>query len=88
MPRLNGSDRQYPERCVRCDSEARAFTMSIFNRDWICLACRDDESDAPGFEGAARAEIEAVRRGVFNYPGMGLSEEDKAFLKSRREARS
>lgn len=58
--------------CERCGKETLAHTMSIFNTQTICLDCKDAERLLPTYEEAARAEIEAVKRGDYNFPGIGL----------------
>lgn len=73
--------------CDRCGSPLAARTMSKFNRDTICLNCKTDERDAPGFAQADAAEVAAVRSGQKDYPGVGLSEEDRKFLAQRLVAR-
>ena len=58
--------------CDRCGKETGAITASFFNTDTICLACDAREREHPDFERARRIESEAVRRGDYNYPGIGL----------------
>ena len=62
-------------------------TMSKFNTDTVCMPCKEDERLAPGYEHADKIEYEAVRAGVRNFPGVGLSAEDIAFLAERRAQR-
>jgi hypothetical protein len=62
--------------------------MSKFNVDTLCERCADDECLAPGYASAIQAEMAAVSQGDFNFPGIGLSSEDRAFLASRRKARN
>lgn len=78
---------RFPEYCDRCDAKLRSSIMSKFNQDIICLDCRTDEKLAPGYKKASEAELQAVRSGVWNYSGVGLSAEDRAFLKQRRAER-
>lgn len=59
-------------RCERCRSEAVATTGSYFNTDLICLDCAEAERQHPDFERARRVEAEAMQRGDFNFPGIGL----------------
>ncbi len=83
MPPVN----MMPERCDRCGGDMRAWIMSKFNRDQICIPCKDDEKDAPGYAAADEAEVASVRSGNYNYAGVGLSGEDRDFLSERRLAR-
>lgn len=73
--------------CDRCGCTPPATTMSTFNTDVICLDCADDEKKAPGYPAAAAAELSALKAGGYNFPGVGLSTADRAFLYTRLEAR-
>ena len=79
--------REIPEICDRCQTKLDVSIMSKFNDDTLCERCADDERLAPGYAAASEAEIAAVGQGDFNFPGMGLSDEDRAFLADRRKAR-
>lgn len=57
--------------CDRCHKQTCASTGSYFNTDTICLDCAEKERAHPEFERARRIESEAVRRGDFNFPGIG-----------------
>ena len=46
--------------------------MSLFNEQMICIACIATEQAHPRFDEAVAAEEAAVRRGDFNFPGIGL----------------
>lgn len=76
-------------RCAHCGTDLTkvAHTMSYFNTDTICLPCQQDERDAPGYQAAVLAESDAVRRGQFDFAGVGLSAADRAFLDARIAAR-
>jgi hypothetical protein len=58
--------------CDRCGRETRANIMSIFNLDVICMACKDRERLHPEYEAALAAEVAQVRRGNYNFEGVGL----------------
>jgi len=73
--------------CARCGSTLFGSTCSRFNIDTICPGCAADEREAPGYAAAVAAEIVAVRAGQFNFPGVGLTPADHAFLLARRAAR-
>ena len=78
----------FPDRCARCGVEPlRSSMVSKFNTDTLCLACKADEKLAPGYRHADATEVEAVRHGDYNFPGVGLSAEDRTFLAARRELR-
>ena len=73
--------------CARCRVPAIGSTMSRFNTDTLCLDCAEDEVDAPGYMAAAVRELAEVRAGNYNFPGVGLAAEDRAFLAERRRER-
>lgn len=78
----------WPTACERCGKDpVGVSTMSMFNRDTICIQCKDDERLAPGYEAANRTEAEQCRLGNYNYSGVGLSAADAAFLAERRRQR-
>lgn len=58
--------------CDRCSRETFVMTGSMFNTEMICLDCKRLEEQHPGYEQAREIESAAVRRGDFNYPGVGL----------------
>jgi hypothetical protein len=59
--------------CDRCgaDLNKTVHTMSMFNTDHICLACKSKEQAHPDYEKAREAETAAVRQGNMNFPGIG-----------------
>lgn len=73
--------------CARCGCELRVWSMSRFNTDALCVPCVEDEQLAPGYANAAAVEAAHVRAGDVNFPGVGLSAEDEAFLAERRRLR-
>lgn len=73
--------------CDRCGAKVATSVVSYFNTDELCMACKDDERHAPGYVRAVEMENDAVRRGDYNYEGMGLFTEDRVFLEERRKAR-
>jgi hypothetical protein len=79
-----------PTDCDRCgaDLSQTGSTMSTFNTETICVACKRDEKDAPGYRNADCAERDAVMGGFRNFPGVGLSVEDRTFLERRRNERA
>jgi hypothetical protein len=63
--------------CDRCGRETLIVTGSYFNTELICEACDAAERAHPQFDEARRIETEAVRRGDYNFPGIGLPPELK-----------
>ena len=68
---------RYPTHCERCgvSLKLRAHTLSFFNTQMICMECREKERAHPGYKRAHDAEVEAVKRGDFNFPGVGKPED-------------
>lgn len=44
----------------------------MFNTDQICFDCKDKEQKHPEYEHACKVEAEHVRRGDYNFSGVGL----------------
>lgn len=63
--------------CDRCDKELKSRIMSMFNVDALCLECHTLETHMEGFEEALLAEHEAMQRGDYNFPGVGLPSKTK-----------
>ncbi len=59
-------------KCQRCHKETIATSMSIFNTEMICNICEQTERKHPQFHAARQAEHEAISKGDYNYPGIGL----------------
>ena len=57
--------------CDRCGKETKAYIMSIFNTEEICMACKKKEEAHPRYEEARKAESDAMIRGDSNFPGIG-----------------
>lgn len=59
------------KQCDRCGKETRVRIMSVFNTDDICMECKEAEKKHPRYQEAREAEADAVRRGDYNFPGIG-----------------
>jgi len=57
--------------CHRCRKKTNIHTMSMFNEDEICMACKDAEKKHPDYEQAREAERQQVLKGHYNYQGIG-----------------
>lgn len=79
-------DRPWPTNCDRCGDRITVSGMSFFNEDICCLACLDDEKEAPTYASAKAAEAAAVQRGDYNFSA-GLTHADSVFLAARRASR-
>lgn len=60
------------EKCDRCGKNATVQTMSIFNREMICMPCKEEEKKLPEYAEACRIELAEVRKGNMNFEGVGL----------------
>ena len=59
--------------CDRCGASfAGGRTMSMFNTDTICMACKAAEQTRSDFEAAREAERAACAAGDRNFKGIGL----------------
>lgn len=60
-------------RCDRCgESLDTGRTMSMFNTQCICMKCKEAERKRPDYGTALKADLDAIRRGDRNFPGIGL----------------
>lgn len=63
--------------CDRCHSQLSGIrTMSKFNTQCICLSCSEKESDMEEYRTAVEADEAEIRRGNFNFKGMGFPKPD------------
>jgi hypothetical protein len=58
--------------CQRCGKEANPTIMSMFNTQMICMGCKDEEKKNPRYDEAVRREAEEVKKGNYNFEGIGL----------------
>ena len=60
-------------RCQRCGGSLDGGrTMSMFNTQVICMACKEKEMQRPDYKDAVEAEMKAVSSGDRNFKGIGL----------------
>ena len=57
-------------KCDRCKRDTLAFSMSFLNTDMLCPACLEKEKIHPRYDEAKKAELDAVKNGNYNYPGL------------------
>jgi hypothetical protein len=62
--------------CARRATETKVYTMSMFNTEEICMDCKAAEEMRPDYKDAVQTDEQAIRRGDFNFPGMGLRRND------------
>lgn len=73
-------------RCGEPDWEL-GHSLSYFNTEDVCLACKAEEHLAPGFDAAYSAETVAVMEKNYNFQGVGLTLPDQAILEALRTRR-
>ena len=57
--------------CDRCGQSLQAGrVMSMFNRDCLCLDCKEKEMKDKDYKLAQKVEREAIKKGDFNFPGI------------------
>ena len=59
-------------RCDRCGAPLTVRTLSMYNEDVICMACKEKEQKRPDYHEAVEADNAAIRRGDRNFKGIGL----------------
>ena len=67
----------FPSNCKRCGAKLGASTMSMFNTQMICMDCSERERKHPKYREANEADINAIKAGNFNFPGIGLPQDLK-----------
>lgn len=59
--------------CDRCHkSLINGRICSMYNNDCICLDCKKEEMKRPDYSYAQKRELEEVRKGNYNFEGVGL----------------
>jgi len=60
--------------CDRCGKPLTGGRiMSMFNTDCICMECSKQERKRSDFENARKTDEEQIRKGNYNFKGIGLS---------------
>ena len=59
--------------------------LSIFNEQVICLECKETEKKHPKYDSAVQAEYEQVKKGNYNFEGIGLPDDYDNFMKSIKQ---
>ena len=63
-------------KCERCKSDCRdGHTWSMFNTQRICIPCARTEERHPKYEDARLADLQEIRKGNYNFPGIGKPED-------------
>ena len=59
-------------KCDRCGGSLMDGRMqSMFNDDCLCMKCKDEERKLPEYKDAVEADHAEIRRGNYNYEGIG-----------------
>lgn len=64
-----------PNHCERCGEQHVPLIGSYFDESMICPRCEAIERQHPDFKRARDTEMQQVRAGNYNYPGIGLPED-------------
>lgn len=60
--------------CDRCHKELNGLRiMSMFNTDCICMDCAEKERKEEEYNKAREADHEEIRKGNYNFKGIGRS---------------
>lgn len=57
--------------CERCNQQSLVSTTSYFDTKTICMDCKKKEQNHPDYKKAVEAEIAEVKKGNFNFVGIG-----------------
>lgn len=62
------------EKCARCGTSLKnkAHIMSMFNEDILCMQCKEEEKKNVRYKEAVEADIEEIKKGNYNFKGIGL----------------
>ena len=59
-------------KCERClEPNPATLIMSKFNTELICDVCKSKERQHRKYKLACDAELEAIKKGDYNFPGIG-----------------
>lgn len=58
--------------CQRCGTKTNITTMSMYNAQVICMECKEAEGKRPDYRKAVEADEAEIRRGNYNFRGIGL----------------
>jgi hypothetical protein len=63
--------------CDRCKVSCWTTIMSMFNTETLCNKCLEEEKAHPKYQEARDEEVDALLKGNYNFPGIGLPEDLK-----------
>ena len=60
-------------KCDRCHGDFNGCrTMSMFNTQVICMTCKEKEQQRADYRKAVEADHAEIRKGNYNFQGIGL----------------
>lgn len=63
------------DKCDRCHGDFNGCrTMSMFNTQVICMACKEKEQQRANYRKAVEADHAEIRKGNYNFQGIGLDD--------------
>ena len=66
------------DNCQRCTGKTHGITtMSMFNNDILCMPCKNKEVAHPLYGAAVDMDNNEIKKGNYNFEGMGLPNELK-----------
>ena len=61
------------QNCDRCGKLLNGCRiMSMYNQDVLCMDCKDKETQREDYSKAVEADHAEIRRGNYNFAGIGL----------------
>lgn len=61
------------DHCDRCRKPLNGCRIqSMYNSAVLCMECHDKETQRSDYQDAVQADRDAIRRGNYNFPGIGL----------------
>lgn len=63
--------------CCHTSLEGKARIMSMYNDDCLCPDCKEEEKKRPDYQKAVDAENAEIKKGNYNFPGIGIKKEEK-----------
>lgn len=70
----------FPEKCQRCGGTLevnglKVHTVSMFNKEEICMSCKEREKKHPMYRKAVEVDREHIKNGDYNFEGIGCPPE-------------
>lgn len=63
------------KHCDRCGADLTVRIMSMYNKDVICMSCKEKERQRADYGKAVEADHAEIRKGNYNFDGIGLKDE-------------